>query len=351
VGSGQFRFGKWSRASSFELLAVEGHPRGTPATRRLIWTITPEYKAGVLHLLGGALDVFPNLRGESVEALVRQKEFNVVSLPGMDYVFMQLNLRDSSGQKPHTIFGVRDVRRALTMALDRNSMVTSLFDSLASVSVGPAVRAFPTTDTLLRQIEFNPEASRRILDSLGWHLPTDSAASGVRRRNGKPLRFRVLVPVSSLSRMRMAVLMQSQFRAVGAEMVIDQMDYSAFSARQAGRDFDAALASWHLGSSPEAVRVTWTSQAARRDGLNYGAYRNNTFDALVDSALLSQSLPQSRDYFRRANQIIIDDAPAIWLYEPKTLIAIHGRISTPPLRPNAWWLSLAQWKIRPEQDE
>ena len=344
VGSGQFRLGRWNRGSSFELLPVEGHPRGKPSPERLIWSIAPEYKAGILQLMGGALDVFPNVRGESVDALAQQGKFNVVSLPGMDYVFMQLNLRDSSGQKPHPIFGARDVRRALTMALDRESLVKSLFDSLASVSIGPAVRAFPTTDTLLRQIPFDPAASRRILDSLGWKLPADSGRYGFRVRNGRPLRFHVLVPVSSLSRMRIAVLIQSQLRAVGVEMVIDQMDYSAFSARQAARDFDAALASWHLGSSPEAVRVTWTSGAADRGGLNYGGYRNRVFDSLVDSALSSKSISRSREYFRNANQTIIDDAPAIWLYEPRTLIAIHRRISTPPLRPNAWWLSLAEWK-------
>ena len=331
-GSGQYRFGTWKKGSSFEVRAVEDHHRGRPSNDRIVWSIVPEYKSAVLRLLGDAADVLANVRPESVDDLTRNGKFNLISLPGMDYVFMQLNLKNP-------ILGSREMRRALTMALDRRSMVQSLFGSLAAVSIGPAVRAFPTTDTSLAQIPFDRPGAERILDSLGWHR----VDGGMRSRNGQPLKFSMLVPVSSQSRMRIAVLIQEQLRAAGVEVVAEQMDYAAFSARQGARDFDAALASWTLGSSPEAVRVTWTSGAAEPGGLNYGEYRNPAFDRLVDSALAARNLSQSRELFRRANQLIIDDAPAIWLYEPVTVLAVHRRLSTAPMRPNAWWLGIAGW--------
>ena len=143
--------------------------------------------------------------------------------------------------------------------------------------------------------------------------------------------------------MRMSVLIQEQLRAAGVDVVVEQMDFAAFSARQAARDFDAALASWTLGSSPEAVRATWTSRAADEAGLNYGGYRNPAFDRLVDSALAAPTVAESRRLFREANQVIIDDAPAIWLYEPRSVLAVQRRISTTPMRPNAWWLGVSKW--------
>ncbi len=42
----------------------------------------------------------------------------------------------------------------------------------------------------------------------------------------------------------------------------------------------------------------------------------------------------------------IDDAAAIWLYEPRNVLAIHSRITTSPMRPNAWWLGLADWSAQ-----
>lgn len=345
VGSGKYRLLRWNRGESFELSAVDDHYRGRPNPDRIIWTITPEYRAAIMRLLGGEADVFANVRQETLPELARSG-FNVVSLPGMDYVFMQMSLRDAGGTRPHPVFGSREMRRALTMAMDRGAMVRNLFDTLAAVSIGPAVRAFPTTDPSLRQIPFDPRGAERLLDSLGWRT---GGESGIRSRNGIPLRFRLLVPVSSLSRMRIAVLIQEQLRQVGADAVIEQMDYSAFSARQSSRAFDAALASWHLGSSPEAVRVTWTTEAAKPGGLNYGGYSSPAFDSIVDSALSATTLAGAREYFRRANQIIVADAPAVWLYEPKTLLAIHGRITPSPMRPNAWWLDIGGWTIDPEK--
>jgi peptide/nickel transport system substrate-binding protein len=43
--------------------------------------------------------------------------------------------------------------------------------------------------------------------------------------------------------------------------------------------------------------------------------------------------------------MIIDDAPAIWMAEPKTMMAIHRRIHTPALRPDAWWSNIGDWWI------
>jgi peptide/nickel transport system substrate-binding protein len=343
VGSGRYRLENWNRGSSFELRAVDDHYRGAATIARIIWTITPEYQAAVTRLLGGEADVFSPIRQETIPTIAKNAAFNLTSLPGMDYVFLQFNFNDPAAKtRPHRLFASRDMRRALTMALDRKAMVLNLFDTLASVSIGPTVRAFPTTDTTLAQIPYDPARAEQMLDSLGWRR---AGAGSTRARNGVPLKFKVIVPVSSQSRMRMAVLIQEQLRRVGVEMEIDQMDYSAFSARQSARSFDAALAAWHLGSSPSAIRHTWTSAAAEPGGLNYSGYRSPVFDALVDSALRTHSLVSSKDYFRRANQTIVDDAPAVWLYEPRTILAVNERVRTTPMRPNAWWLDIARWVI------
>ena len=347
VGSGRYTLGRWNRGSSFELRAVNDHYRGPAKIARIVWTITPEYQSAVTRLLGGEADVFSAVRQETVAQIGSDSALKLVTLPGMDYVFLQLNLRDPRAPgRAHRLFGSRDLRRAITMSIDRESMVRNLFDTLAAVSIGPTLRAFPTTDTTIRQIPFDPARAEQLLDSLGWRRTT---RGGVRVRNGVPLRFNVIIPVSSQSRVRMGVMLQEQLRRVGVDLRIDQMDYSAFSSRQSKRSFDAALAAWHLGSSPSAIRQTWTSSAAEPGGLNYGGYRNSVFDSYVDSALRTKSIAASREYFKRANQIVVDDAPAIWLYEPRTVIAVHRRIRTTPMRPNAWWLDIASWEIPTEQ--
>ena len=132
-------------------------------------------------------------------------------------------------------------------------------------------------------------------------------------------------------------------------MRVEQMDYSAFSERQASRSFDAALSSWHLGSTPGGVKETWTTSATKKGGLNFGAYSNPVFDNLVDSALSARSLGSEREYFRRAYQTIVNDAPAVWLYEPKLMAGVHKRLELPNRRADAWWAGLAEWSVPASQ--
>jgi ABC-type transport system substrate-binding protein len=81
-----------------------------------------------------------------------------------------------------------------------------------------------------------------------------------------------------------------------------------------------------------------------RDGANYGSYDNPLFDAQLDTALRSEG-EVARQAFTRAFSTINADAPAIWLYEPLTVIGIHRRIRTAEMRPDAWWMDLGKWRI------
>jgi peptide/nickel transport system substrate-binding protein len=227
------------------------------------------------------------------------------------------------------------------MSINRGALVKSVLDSLGLVAVGPTVRAFPTTDAGVIQIQFDSARGRATLDSLGW---TGRDANGIRTKNGRELAFKLLVPVSSMNRIRMAVLLQAQLRGMGIRVDIEQMDFAAFVARQQGRSFEAALGTWHLGASPDGTKLAWATSGIGKDGLNYGSYENPTFDAQLDSALLSDP-EHAREKFTLAYGTINQDAPAVWLYEPRTVLGLHRRIRTAWMRPDAWWADLGDWYI------
>ena len=344
IGTGRFRFHNWTRSSFLELIADTANYRGRPGVDRVIWTVAPNFATAVTKLFGGEADVFAAMRPENIAELTRHRDLRLQSMPGTDYVFMGFNLHDPKRPaRQHPLFASRELRRALTMAVDRTSLVKNAFDTLAAVAIGPTVRVFPTTDTTLRQIPFDPQRAKAILDSLGWR---DTSAQGIRKRNGQELAFTALVPSSSQARMRMAVLIQEQLRRIGVRMQIEQMEFNTFQSLLDSRDFDAALWSWHLGATPNSVREAWGGESARKKGgINYGAYESSRFDAYVDSAISAIKPADSRRYFTAAYQIIIDDAPAIWLYEPKTVIGLHRRITTGAMRPDAWWFDLGSWLI------
>jgi len=342
IGTGRFRLRRWDKGSSVEIVADSSNYRGRAKLDRVIWSISPEFTTAVTRLFSGDADLFDALRAEDLPELLRHPKLRAIILPGTDYGFVQFNLRDPAhNAQPHPLFGDRALRRAIAMSIDRNALVKSVLDTLGLVAVGPTVRAFPTTDTLVSQIPFDSARGRVILDSLGW---SSHDARGIRTKNGRELAFNLLVPTSSMSRMRLAVLLQAQLRSMGIRVEIEQMENSAFMARQQTRSFDAALGGWHLGVSPDGTRQAWGTVGADKDGVNYGSYENPTFDAQLDSALRADP-ERAREKFTLAYATINQDAAAVWLYEPRTVIGLHRRLRTGWMRPDAWWADLGDWYI------
>ena len=344
VGSGPFRFVRWVPSQLVELVADTTYFRGRPKLDRVVVSIAPDPNTAVTRLLAGEADFIEVLRGEQLAQAQKDPKLQVKQYGGVDYAFLQFNLRDPKHHgRPHPVLGDRNVRVALAMALDRAAIARNVYDTLATVPFGPAPRSLGIADSTIRQIPYDSARAKRMLDSLGWR---DSNGDGIREKNGVPLRFSVMVPGSSRPRQRVAVLIQEQLKGVGADVTIDQLDFNAMIAKLGTRSFDALINSWHPDPTPSSIRQTWTSEGSRtNDGSNFGSYESPVFDAQVDSAVASHDAKQARTLYLRAYQTFVDDAPAIMLYEPNLVAGASKRIRLVNLRPDAWWAGIAQWSI------
>jgi len=344
VGNGPFRFVRWVPAQLIEVVADTAHFSGRPKIDRVVYSFAADPNTAVTRVLAGEADFIEVVRGEQLAQAQKTPTLQAKVYGGLDYAFLQFNLRDPKRHAaPNALFGDRALRRALAMAIDRPAMVKNVYDTLAAVPFGPAPRSLGIADTNIRQLPYDTVAAKRMLDSLGWR---DSNGDGVRDRRGTPLRFSLAVPSSSKPRQRMAVLLQEQLKRVGAEVVIDELDLNTMVGKLMGRNFDAALMSWHPDPTPSSIRQVWTTAASReKGGLNFGSYESAAFDAQIDSATSAHSVEQARALYHRAYQTFVEDEPAVLLYEPDLVAAASKRIHLVNLRPAAWWAGIREWSI------
>jgi peptide/nickel transport system substrate-binding protein len=346
IGSGQFRFSSWKQGESLTLVADTANYRGRPKLDRVIWSIAPDFNTALARFLGGQTDFFEAIRPDAISDVRKNPNLKIITFRGVDYSFLQFNFRDPKNlSMPNPLFADRELRRALTMAVDRKSIVRNVYDSLAEPALAGSLRIYPTADPSIEPIPFDLSRANAKLDSLGWK---DVNGDGIREKNGRELAFNILVPSSSRARGRIAVLLQDQLRKAGARVGIDQVEFPTFADRVDKSDYDAAINSIHADPSPSAARQDWAS-AGIKGGNNTGAYSNPVFDALVDSAIASYDPAARTAFFRKAYRIVNDDAPAIWLAEPKSIVGVQRRIQVVGLRSDAWWQHVADWWIPPDQ--
>ncbi len=343
IGSNRFRFADWQPAQRVEIIADTTNSRGRAMLDRVIWSIAPDYGAATVKLFAGEADFFEFLRPGDISQVARTPSLRLVDNRALQYFFMAFNLRNPTAlTEPHPIFSDVLVRRALDMAINRNAIVRNTYDSLGLVALGPAPRALIPDTAGFTQLPFDPTRARAILDSAGW---IDSDGDGVREHDGHRLSFEVLIPNSSAARRSLAILIQEQLRAVGAEARPLILEVNAFSTRTDDRRFDTYMGGWASTPGLVGMQQTWGSRGAA----NVGSYRSVEFDALVDSAQSTFDRDLAHRYWTRAFQQIVNDAPAIWLSEQRAPVALHRRFIVPPLRPDGWYSDLADWRVDPAQ--
>ena len=342
VGSGRFRFVRWDAGSRMEVMADTGNYRGRAQLDRVVWTIVGDPAAALARLTAGEADYFEAVPADRARSLDSLPTIRVFPYPSVQYAFMGMNLNARrGGAAPHPIFGDVRVRRALTMATNRQAMLQNVFSGFGAASYGPFPSLGGVSDTTIAQLPFDTVAAAALLDSAGWRM----GPNGVRQKNGQPLRFSLLAPQSSAARMAYAVLLQDQFKRVGASAELETVDFPTFVTRSGSRDYDAALQGWGSDPGPNGFRERWTSDGAKAGGINVEGYRNPLVDARADSAMRAYDAQRARAHMRAAYEQIIADAPGIWLYDIRLLAGAHERLRIPPFRSDKWWAYIADWHI------
>lgn len=319
IGSGRFRFRKWDAGSRIEIVSDSNNYRGRARLDRVLWLVSPDMAAATTRLLAGEADFLEVVRGPAVEQVVKSPRLTLLTSASLDYGYLGFNLRRAP-------FDNRNVRRALSMAVNREAMVRNVFDTLALPGLGPVTRALPASDGITA-LPYDSVGAARILASHG------------------PISFSILVPTSSAVRMKYATLLQQQYRRFGVTVTIEPLEVNAFVQRLTKGDFDAVLNAWHTDPSPAAVLQAWGGGSLPPQGANFARYANAAFDALVDTASHSADPERARAYYGRAYRLIDADAPAVWLYEARNVSGMSRRVRVSGTRPDAWWSDLPDWTV------
>jgi len=345
IGSGRFRFATWQAGASVVLVADSANYRGRPSLDRVVWSVSPDPTGTLARLIAGEVQFVENVRPDAVPTLAEAEAIRLLRSPSLIYGFAAFNLRArASATTAHPIFGDARVRRALSLAVDRDRLVRAVFDSLARPAIGPLTQAQRDSGApRLPTPSFDSAQAARLLDEAGWRR---AEPDGRRYRDGVPLAFGLLVPSSSTPRVRLAQLVQETWRQHGISVTLEQLEFNTFNVRLADGVFDAAMLAIGADPDPLAIRGVWSRTADRlRGGPNFGGYASATFDSLLAVADAAETEGEERAALDAAYRVILDDTPALWLYEPWNLAAISRSVQPQGIAADGWWFALGDWSL------
>ena len=330
VGSGPYRVLDWKRGQ-FLTLAADSAASGRerPAIRRAVWRFAPDPDAALNLVLGHEADLLEAVGAPNrAQRVTADTSFRLATYPAAVYGFLAFRLADAAG-RPHPVLHDREVRRALTEAVDRPTLARAVFGEGTRVPPGPMSQLLWIWDDSTRMLAFDSAHARRVLS------------------RGPARSLDILVPATSPTRRQLALVIQEAWRKAGVNATVTTVEFPVFQERLAKGRFDSYIGAYLDEPSPRSLGDQWSK--AGWSVLNYGRYGNPVFDSLLGRARQQADVVTARRQWREAMDTLNADAPAIFLYAPANRAAVQRRLKDVKLDPYSWLSGLREWGIDREK--
>lgn len=316
---------------------------------RIMFRVVPDYTVRLAQLQTGAVDVVENIRPEDFDGLERSKtgvEIKAVGLRVYDYVgWSNIDQEAYHGDgtiQPHPLFGSAKVRRALTLAVDRQSILDGYlgeYGVIASTDISPSLK-WAYNDKVI-PYPYDPAEAVRLLEEEGWMPGPD----GIREKNGRKFSFVLYTNAGNARRNFASVIIQQNLREIGIDCQLDVQESNVFFENLRLRRIDAWMAGWSIGLEIDPLD-SWGSDL-EKSRFNFTGYRNPRIDELCELAKSELNLQDARPYWMEYQEILHRDQPTTFLYWIKEAQGFSRRIKGEELNILSTFYNIDDWTLSP----
>jgi peptide/nickel transport system substrate-binding protein len=339
VGAGPYKLAQLDSRQA-TLTANADHHDGRPSIQTVRLRFYSDYSAALRAVEVGEVQgvmVRETLSDGQVADLQGAKGLSVVQPARTAYFLLYLNNDQALFQDPR-------VRRAVSLALDRKTIVDRVFRGAATPSVSavsPETWAYAADyDNPIR----NADAARKLLEEAGWRAhPT----TGILVREGTEFRFTIRTD-NDAGRIGIAGEVAKQLEAIGIRATVASTTFSVLRRDfLEQRKYDAAIAGWDQGADPDPY-FGWHSSQTGNAGLNIANFTDTVTDELIARGRTRTDLDIRRDAYRQFQEKWAELEPSVIIaYQRYIYIrtsSVSGAVPPVLVAPSQRFLDLAHWE-------
>ncbi|MCC7485039.1 MAG: ABC transporter substrate-binding protein [Burkholderiales bacterium] len=320
IGTGPFRFVRWTRGDRIELVRNDAYWGPKPAWERVTLRIITADPSRVAALLSGDVRAVENVPTSDLKRLGANKDLTIHRTVSVRLMYLHMDtarerspfVTDKAG-RPLDRNPLRDarVRRALSMAINRQALVDRVMEG-AAVPTGQLMPAgFFGHAPGMKVDPSDPEGAKRLLAEAGY---PDGFGLTLHAPNNRYVNDE-----------QVAQAVAQMLARIGIATRVDAMPSSVFFSRGSRLEFSFLLAGWGAetmeASSPLKALLATFSKEKGMGAANRGRYSNPKMDAVLEQALATVDDGRRERLLQQATEIGVGDLGIIPLYHQHNLWA------------------------------
>jgi peptide/nickel transport system substrate-binding protein len=293
-----------------------------PYLDKLIYKIYGDKPSQIAGLKSGDTDLGLDLIANDLPALTGITGYTTDTPTGLLDEFLTLNVGNRSNGAPSIFSGDKPLRQAVNLAVDKNTINTSLVHAIGKPMNGPFVSALsPYSDTSIPAFQRDVAKAKTMLDADGWV----AAADGSRSKGGKKLAWVISTTSGNSQRAAEEEQLIKNWTDIGATVTTKNWPAGQFfndfkgGGVLATGNYDMGLYANNWAPDPDSwcgtVESSQIPTAANPAGQNWARATDTTLDTLCAQGAGEVDVTKRIAIYKQVQTEWKDYQPTIELYE------------------------------------
>ena len=294
IGTGPFEFVSYQKDATIRYKAFDGHFRGRPKVDSLVFSITRDATARYAKLKTGECHVMAFPKPADLPAMKADPTLDVLQKEGLNIGYIAFNTE----KKP---FDNKLVRQALNMAIDKESILKSVYQGQGQVAKNPIPPILWSYNNAVKDYPFDTAKAKELLAKAGypngfevdlWYLPVTRPYNP----DGK----------------RMAELIQADWEKIGVKAKLVTYEWAEYRKRSKTGEQSVMMFGWSGDNGdPDNFFVPLLGCEAVKGGGNVARWCNKEFEDLIIKAAQTPKQADRAKLYEQAQVIFKEEAPWI----------------------------------------
>lgn len=324
VGTGVFKLESWNPGQEVKLVANADYWGDKAKVERVTFKVVSEEGTRIAELETGYAHIIDPVSPSSISRIESTDGMSLNRQASLSLSYIGFN----NNKEP---FNDVRVRQALSMAINKDEIISGIYEGTGIPAVGPLAPDVNGYDATVKPIEHNIDKAKELMKEAGY----EGGFSTTIWTNDNPERIKI------------AEYVQSKLKELNVEVKIEVVEWGAYLAQTAEGKHDMFVLGWSTVTADADYGMYELFHSK-----NVGEPGNRTFtkdpelDKLLDDGRKENDPEKRKLIYKQAQEKLVELAPMLYIHHQEYLNGVSSKVEGFWRHPNGI-MQLHQVSIQP----